>query len=128
MALEIRRATPDEIPDTVAPISVAFGIEMIPERIARSRSITELTTRFGAFDDGAIAGALSSYDFAMTVPGGAAVPVAGTTLVGVLPTHRRRGILRALMHTYLDDARARGQHLSALFASDARIYGRFGYG
>ncbi len=128
MALEIRRATPEEIPDTVTPLSVAFGIEMIPERIAKSRSITELTTRFGAFEGGAIVGALSSYDFAMTVPGGAAVPVAGTTLVGVLPTHRRRGVLRALMRSYLDDARARGQSVSALFASEASIYGRFGYG
>jgi predicted acetyltransferase len=128
MALEIRRATPDELTETFLPITVAFGLDMSPERIRIAHTIHELDTRFGAFDGGSIAGAVSSYSFSMTVPGGAALPTAGTTLVGVLPTHRRRGILRALMRAYLDDAHARARPLAALFASEAGIYGRFGYG
>jgi predicted acetyltransferase len=50
------------------------------------------------------------------------------TAVGVLPTHRRRGVLTAMMRAQLDDVHERGEPLAALFSSDERIYGRFGYG
>ena len=53
---------------------------------------------------------------------------AGVTVVGVLPTHRRRGILRELMRAQLDDVHERGEPLAALWASEGSIYGRFGYG
>jgi predicted acetyltransferase len=54
--------------------------------------------------------------------------VAGVSLVAVLPTHRRRGILSALMRRQLADIRERGEAVAALFASEAGIYGRYGYG
>ena len=63
----------------------------------------------------------------MTIPGGVA-PCAGITWVGVMPTHRRRGVLTELMRTQLDDLRERGEPLAALWASEPVIYGRFGYG
>jgi predicted acetyltransferase len=63
----------------------------------------------------------------MTVPGGD-VPTAGVSVVGVYPTHRRRGILRALMRAQLDDVRERREPMAALWASEEPIYGRFGYG
>ncbi len=56
------------------------------------------------------------------------MPTAGVTVVGVLPTHRRRGILRELMRAQLDDIHDRGEPLAALWASEGSIYGRFGYG
>jgi predicted acetyltransferase len=56
------------------------------------------------------------------------VPAAGVTWVGVLPTHRRRGILTELMRRQLDDVHERGEPLAILWASEAPIYGRFGYG
>jgi predicted acetyltransferase len=47
----------------------------------------------------------------------------------VLPTHRRRGILRALMTHQLHEIHARGREpLAVLWASEPMIYGRFGYG
>ena len=52
----------------------------------------------------------------------------GVTWVGVLPTHRRRGVLREMMRFQLDDFRRRGEPLAALWASESVIYGRFGYG
>jgi predicted acetyltransferase len=64
----------------------------------------------------------------MTVPGGAPLPTAGVTVVGVLPTHRRRGILRSMMRAQLDDVHERGEPLAALWASEETIYGRYGYG
>jgi predicted acetyltransferase len=42
--------------------------------------------------------------------------------------HTRRGLLTALMRAQLDDVAARGEPLAALHATEARIYGRFGYG
>jgi predicted acetyltransferase len=64
----------------------------------------------------------------MTVPGGEQLGTAGVTVVGVLPTHRRRGILRSMMRTQLDDIHERGEPLAALWASEETIYGRYGYG
>ena len=68
------------------------------------------------------------FSFQIAVPGGRSLGCAGITRVTVLPTHRRRGLLTAMMRRMMDDARARGEPLAALFASEAPIYGRFGYG
>jgi predicted acetyltransferase len=67
-------------------------------------------------------------DMRLTVPGGAVLPMAGITIVGVAPTHRRRGILRAMyaeLHDRIADAR---YPIAGLTASEGGIYGRFGYG
>ncbi len=63
----------------------------------------------------------------MTIPGGVA-PCAGITYVGVMPTHRRRGVLTRAHARQLDDLHRRGEPLAALWASEPVIYGRFGYG
>ena len=64
----------------------------------------------------------------MTVPGGLR-QVAGVTQVGVLPSHRRRGLLTTLMRQQLSDIHERGEEaFAALWASESAIYGRFGYG
>ena len=81
-----------------------------------------------AFDGDRIVGGAGAFTFDMSVPGGESVPAAGVTVVGVLPTHRRRGVLTALMRAQLDDCRARGEPVAYLWASEATIYGRFGYG
>ena len=50
------------------------------------------------------------------------------TAIATRPTHRRRGVLTAIMRRLLADARDRGEAISALWASESTIYGRFGYG
>ena len=80
-----------------------------------------------AFEDGKIVGGAGAFTFDLSVPGGA-LPCAGVTVVGVYPTHRRRGILREMMRAQLDDVHARGEPIAALWASEETIYGRFGYG
>src|SRR5262249_47856329 len=80
-----------------------------------------------AFDGGTIVGTAGAFSFRMRVPGALAA-VAGVSLVGVLPSHRRRGILTSLMRQQLDDVHERGEAVAALIASEAGIYGRFGYG
>lgn len=77
--------------------------------------------------DGTLAAMHGSYEFTLNVPG-ATVPCAGLTWVGVHPAHRRRGLLRAMIDAHLRRSTARGEPVSVLFAAEAAIYGRFGYG
>ncbi|MGW0861703.1 GNAT family N-acetyltransferase [Streptomyces sp. NPDC002611] len=78
--------------------------------------------------DGRAVGTAAAHSFELTLPGEALVPVSGVTAVGVLPSHRRQGVLSAMMRHQLAGLRARGEFLSVLLASEATIYGRFGYG
>jgi len=80
-----------------------------------------------AFEEEQIVGGAGAFPFELSVPGGS-LPCAGVTAVGVQPTHRRRGVLRAMMDTQLRDVHERGEPIAALWASEETIYGRFGYG
>jgi predicted acetyltransferase len=64
----------------------------------------------------------------ISLPGGARLPVAAVTAVGVSQVMRRRGLLSALMAASLDEAMDREEPLAALFASESAIYGRYGFG
>ena len=79
------------------------------------------------FDGDRIVGGTGSFAFDLTIPGGR-VRAAGVTVTGVLPTHRRRGHLRALQRSLIDCARTRGEPVAALWATEDTIYGQFGYG
>ena len=70
----------------------------------------------------------SSYAFTLPVPGGARLPTAGLTWVSVHPGHRRRGLARAMVTAHLHRSAARGEVVSALYAAEMGIYGRYGYG
>jgi predicted acetyltransferase len=90
-------------------------------------SLFEWSRSLAAFDGTTPVGITGIYSFQLCVPGGM-LPTAGVTWVGVLPTHRRRGVLRSLMQRQLADIAAGGEPLAALWASEAGIYGRYGYG
>jgi len=64
----------------------------------------------------------------LTLPGLTTIPVGGLTAISVLPTHRRRGILRSMIAYHFEETEGRGELVSALGASESLIYGRFGYG
>lgn len=80
-----------------------------------------------AWVDGEIVGGAGAFTFEFTVPSGT-IPCAGVTAVGVYPTHRRRGVLTAMMRAQLDDVQERGEPIAALWSSEEPIYPRFGYG
>ncbi|MEO3874593.1 GNAT family N-acetyltransferase [Nonomuraea sp. B12E4] len=104
-----------------------FGWTPHPQQSARYKAETEFDRTLAAFDGDVMAGVTGVLSLTMTVPGGQ-LPVAGVTSVAVLPSHRRRGVLSALMHRQLSDIRERGECVAALYASEAVIYGRYGYG
>ncbi|MFG2395347.1 GNAT family N-acetyltransferase [Streptomyces lavendulae] len=79
-------------------------------------------------DHGAVIGTTAVFSFRMTVPGGRPVNTAGVSLVSVRPDRRRRGVLSSLMRHQLDSLQRQGEPLAVLTASEAPIYGRFGYG
>jgi predicted acetyltransferase len=97
------------------------------EVIEQERVVFEFDRSLAAFDGDAIVGTAAAYSFQLTIPGGV-VGAAGVTFVSVLPSHRRRGILSAMMRRQLADIAARGEPVAALFASESVIYGRYGYG
>jgi predicted acetyltransferase len=104
-----------------------FGATVEEDRMQRWIDQLGLDRMHAALSNGEIVGGAAAFTFNMTVPGGD-VPTAGVSVVGVYPTHRRRGILRALMRAQLDDVCERGEPMAALWASEETIYGRFGYG
>lgn len=76
---------------------------------------------------GEIVGVAGSFVRDLVVPG-AIVPTAHVTLVSVATTARRQGVLTRFMGRLFDDALAAGEPIAALWASEGRIYPRFGYG
>ncbi|MGW7098527.1 GNAT family N-acetyltransferase [Streptomyces sp. NPDC054838] len=100
-----------------------------PGKEVRERHHALLTRcgRLGAYDGDALVGFMAAHDFRLSVPG-ADLPCPGLTFVSVAPTHRRRGVLTALMDEQLRRTAAAGAPIAALWASEAAIYGRFGFG
>jgi predicted acetyltransferase len=87
----------------------------------------ELDRTLAAFDGATPVASAAVWSFRMAVPG-ALAEAAGVTWIAVMPSYRRRGILSSLMRRQLDDIHERGEPIAVLWASDARIYGRYGYG
>jgi predicted acetyltransferase len=88
----------------------------------------EYDRSLAAFDGETLVGCTLIYSFQLTVPGQQVLPAAGVTWVSVLPTHRRRGVLTSIMRRQLADIRDRGEPIAVLWASEAGIYSRYGYG
>jgi predicted acetyltransferase len=128
MDLQVRPLALEELGDFVRAQELTFGVHAHDEDASVEALIFEPERSLAVFDGDRIVGGTMACTMQMTVPGGAAVATAGVTSVGVQPTHRRRGLLTGLMREQLEDVRERGEPLAALWASEAGIYGRFGYG
>ncbi len=92
-----------------------------------------VSTSWGEHEE--LAGQFTSFSLNLTVPGAGLgpdtrrTPMAGLSWVAVHPDHRRRGVLTAMMRHHLHGLHESGQEaISGLFASEAVIYQRFGYG
>lgn len=128
MSVEIRSLRSSDLPDFVRCFSVALGMEAAPDWVSRLDTLLDPDGTFLALDKGRVVGTLGAYGFDLSAPGGGTVAAVGTTTAGVLPTHRRRGLLSRLLAAQLDWARGRGAVVAGLWASEASIYGRFGFG
>lgn len=127
MTIELATCAAAELGDAVAPILHYLGRSPVAEQIAALARVMPAQRVHTARDGDRVVGAAGSFAFDLTVPGGR-VAAAGVTIVAVLPTHRRRGILRQMMRRQLDACRERGEPVAYLWAAEDTIYDRFGYG
>jgi predicted acetyltransferase len=128
MAVRVRPVRDlDEYRAAVGAIGHYFGWVMTEDDAERFSARLPPERMHAVFDDGRIVAGAGAYGFELTLPGGP-TPCAGVSVVGVLPSHRRRGLLRRMMDLQLRDVRERGEPIAALWASEETIYGRFGYG
>lgn len=125
--LTVRPFAADEFVTANQLLMLAFGDAQDDKDLEAERSVFELDRSLATFDGDEMVACMGAYTFDMSVPGGS-LAVAGTTWVGVSPTHRRRGVLSAMMRRHLNDIVVRGEPLAALWASETAIYGRYGYG
>lgn len=129
MTVEIRAIRDDEVPQFRDAVMSTFGSDLEADQRGdeQQRALIGPGQAWAAFDAGIVVATAATFNLEIALPGGS-LPMAGLTMVTVRPSHRRRGILRQLMANHLDDARERGFAISGLWASEATIYGRFGYG
>lgn len=123
----VRRIEDSEFDALVDTFSLVFGYERNEEQRARFRRIFELDRTRCAFEGRHMVGTAGAFSLELTIPGGT-VACGGTSFVAVLPSHRRRGVLRKLMESHLEDVADRAEPIAALWASESSIYGRFGFG
>ncbi len=127
MDITVRSIGEDEALEFQRTFDGVFGNGLADEDCRRFLSTHPLDRTFAAFDGDAMVGTSADLPFEVTVPGGM-LPMAGLTVVAVRPTHRRRGVMSAMLRAYTDAVHERGDPLGGLWAAEAPIYGRFGFG
>jgi predicted acetyltransferase len=103
----------------------AFHDDAHPAEVEMDVRLLEPERSLVVRDGGAIVATTAALSQRMTVPGGATVPTAAVSAVGVVPGHTRQGHLTRLMRRQLDDIE---EPIAVLYASEGAIYGRYGYG
>ena len=125
---ELRPIEAHEIDAYAACQASAFGSRYPADKLESLAKELELDRSIAAFDGAEMVATSSSYVVPMTLPGLVRCAVAAVTDVSVAPTHRRRGLLTAMMRRQLDDVRSNNEAVAVLYASEGAIYGRYGYG
>ncbi|MHB1855523.1 MAG: GNAT family N-acetyltransferase [Acidimicrobiales bacterium] len=127
MAFEVSPVQSDDYAEFERVFRAGFG--EIPETTTQAElDFFDWCDLLAARQDGRIVGTAGSYPAELTLPGAVRLPTAAVTSVSVSPTHRRRGVLSAMMAEQLAAVRGAGVPLAVLTASEATIYSRFGYG
>jgi predicted acetyltransferase len=124
----IRAITPEEFGSWEGVLGASFGFDSRPEEQEVWKKRAEFDRYFGAFDGEDMVGTGGALTFSMALPGGGSLPFGGITAIATKPTHRRRGVLTAVMRCLQEQAVERGEAISALWASESLIYRRFGFG
>ncbi len=123
----LRPATPEEWPEFTRAMFTVFGEPPPASYVDGVPAHAELDRSLGLWDGERVVATSGLYSRELTVPGGV-VPCAGVTWVSVAPSHRRRGVLTAVMRRQLTELHEQEREpVAALWASESSIYGRFGY-
>lgn len=127
MDITVRAVGVDEFPRWADVTDIPFGERPTEDNLETARRTLPIDRTLAAFDHDEMIAAAGAFPFNLSVPG-ALIPAGGVTMVGVLPSHRRRGVLTKLMQHQLRDLHERGESVAVLWASESAIYPRFGYG
>ena len=126
--LHLTYATPDRVEEFCRATARGFHLDYDPEPWEPARAVFQPERSFGFTVEDRWVSTCTAYGRTMTVPGGS-VPVAAVTYVTVQPAYRRRGLLNQMMRHQLETLAERGDEpVALLWASEAAIYGRYGYG
>jgi len=128
MSIEIRYATAAEFDAAAELDGATFGVAYDEDALADARTELHLDRLLAGFDGDRMVALSAELPFEFTLPGGSLVPATGLTWVSVELTHRRRGLLRALLEQQIRAAAEAGDAAIVLYASEGGIYGRFGFG
>jgi predicted acetyltransferase len=127
LAAQLRPATPEEWPAFVRAMAAVFNEVPRGPYLDTPSPVAELDRSLGLWDGDRVAATAGIYSRTLSVPG-AVVPCAGITWITVSPTHRRRGVLSAIMRRQLTELHEQEREpVAALWAAEYPIYGRFGY-
>jgi len=123
-----RPITDDEYPAFARALIEGFSEDLPDDEFPNLLKSTLPPERtLAAFDGDEIVGTFGGYALDLTIPG-AQIPMEGTTVVTVFPTHRRMGLMAEMMTRHLENAAGNGYAIAGLWASESSIYGRYGYG
>ncbi|GAA0590594.1 GNAT family N-acetyltransferase [Streptomyces crystallinus] len=129
MTVDVRALDPADFDQWYGAVERVFGgVPEEPELEAFWRTVIDPARCLAAYDGPTVVGTTQTFALPVEVPGGGLVPTGAISAVGVAATHRRRGILRSMMWAQLDVLHEEGVPLAVLTASEAGIYGRFGFG
>ncbi|MFF8290062.1 GNAT family N-acetyltransferase [Streptomyces sp. NPDC016309] len=125
--MDIRDVPEAHVDRAMELVYLVFHDKPEEERRKHHRELVLQCERIGAYDGDTLVGFLAAHRFTLSVPGGD-LPCPGLTFVSVAPTHRRRGVLTAMIAELFRRGARQGRPLAALWASEDAIYGRFGFG
>lgn len=125
--MDIRDVPEAHVDRAMELVYLVFHDNPDEEKRKHHRELVLQCERIGAYDGDTLVGFVAAHHFSLSVPGGE-LPCPGLTFVSVAPTHRRRGVLSAMIAELFRRAARLGRPLAALWASEDAIYGRFGFG
>ena len=121
---KIRTSTEADVEALSRVIRDAFGVPGAPAASDTIRTVIEPPRYLVVEHGGNIVATTGAFTRDLAIPGGV-LPAAHVTAVSVAATHTRRGLLRRMMTSQLGSV---PEAIAVLWASEGRIYQRFGYG
>ncbi|GAA2006645.1 GNAT family N-acetyltransferase [Microbacterium ulmi] len=134
--LEPRVVSTDDVDAYAAWLQVVrrgfLGGEATDDEVEAARARGVGARRTGVYDPSAPVpdapvGTVASWIAELSVPGGRGIPSWAVSSVTVAPTHRRRGVARAMLECELRLAQTLGVPMAMLTVSESTLYGRYGF-
>jgi predicted acetyltransferase len=124
--ITMRTAVADDWDAIYAMVAGAFNSDGDDDASAAERPLFEPDRCRLAIRSGQIVGSAGVLTRHLAVPG-ATVPAGHVSMIAVSPTARRQGLLTRFIGHQFTDIRTAGEPIAVLWATEGRIYQRYGY-